>query len=117
MKASKAQLQSQCNALTADNGVLLSALNHLVNGEFKLVGRKACYTVRLAAPRAPHGGIVLVTYAPTGQRPYTSAHYLDRWHDETVNIDYIVTSPEGAGIRDLAYDARRMAAKEQQETP
>lgn len=104
---SKAQLLTDRETLTRENCVLGSALNYLARDEFQFIGKSHHHTVKLAGATDAHGGIVLLTFSPPGQRPYTTAQYFDDWFSYW--RDYIPshTNDEAITIRELAYAAKR----------
>lgn len=56
------------------------ALAAVLAGEVQGTFRRAPYIVRLVGAQRAEGGVVLVTFAPKGQRPFTEAHYLDAYY-------------------------------------
>jgi hypothetical protein len=108
----KSEIKDRFVQVTNENTVLLQALNLLARNQFKTTGRKSGYTVKLADPCAPHGGIVLVTFAPNGQQAFTQAHYLEKWHHsimETVPGN----CPESNALRVIAGETMQYARSQQ----
>lgn len=105
-KPTKQELMTERERLTKDNCVLMQALNHLMRGEFERIGKAHNYTVQLAGATLAHGGIILTTFAPSGQQPYTSAHYLDdAAYCQRVIHTCVPSDEEAIAYRDLVFKA------------
>lgn len=94
--------------------VLSYAVNTLLHWPEKIkhFRGKQGYSAKVLEVTAPHGGIILATWAGAGQRPYTSAHYLEKWLSE--EYDMLVSlplgkDPEMEARRELLYEIRRFA--------
>lgn len=82
------ELQAECARLRTENTVLLHAVNILQRrcapNARETVKEKDGdrYVYEAYCVTAAHGGILLVTFHYPGQRPLTSAYYLESyWHD------------------------------------
>jgi hypothetical protein len=85
-RQTKKDLEERTAYLARENDILQHALQCAAHGNPDSVewwehdgGR---YSAKLYSGRAPHGGILLVTFYYPGQRPYTSAAYFDHWYSE-----------------------------------
>lgn len=112
---SKADLAIRLEEQTKQACVLSLALNYIIRKETVPVGKASHYTVAIAGPTDCHGGIVLVTFSPPGQRPITSAYYFEAWfaHWESYHYDatFTDTNMEALAIRSLAFKAKELVNK------
>lgn len=68
-----------------ESGLLLNALNDVINGRVTATERSqtetvpmgAFYRFRLTRPTAPDGGMILMTFTAPGQKPYTTVALAD----------------------------------------
>jgi hypothetical protein len=84
-KQTKIELEQERDRLREENTVLSHAVQFLLERKrpnaIETVREKdgGKYAYQAFEVTAPHGGILLVTFYYPGQRPHTSAHYLDRY--------------------------------------
>ena len=92
--------ESECHRLRV-------ALAAVLAGEVQATFRRAPYTVRLVGAERAEGGIVLVTFAPKGQRPFTEAHYLDAYYRDISHNAARSPNPEYSKLASLLGEACR----------
>lgn len=92
--------ESECHRLRIG---LAAVLAGNVQGTF----RRAPYTVRLVGAERCEGGIVLVTFAPKGQKPLTDAHYLDEYYRDISHNAARSPDPEYGKLASLLAEASR----------
>lgn len=75
----KADLRNEVERLRLAEHKANIALNAMAEGEILTVGKAGHYTVKLAGIQRAEGGVVLIRFAPPGQKPYTSVEMFDVW--------------------------------------
>lgn len=104
----KTLLQANLDLAQSENTVLCMAMNSLVNREVKYIRGKHSYRVGLCRLLESHGGVVVVTFLPKGQRPFSTAHYLEKWCSTTIEaFSFVHHSPEALALVELAYEVRK----------
>jgi len=73
--------QGEAAYVEADREASLTrmGLNAALHEDADWTGRKGSYRAALYRATGAAGGILLWTFAPGGQAPYTSVHYFDDW--------------------------------------
>jgi len=95
-----ARKESECHRLRIGLAAVLA-------GNVQATLRRAPYTVRLVGAERAEGGIVLVTFAPKGQRPFTEARYLDAYYADVSRNAARSPDPEYSKLASLLGEACR----------
>lgn len=113
MKTSKEQLLADNTRLNFQNTIFMLGLNALANNETEFVGRRGDYSVSIADPSGAHGGLVIVKFAPKGQRAMTTPFYFELWKPTVDEAACHCPNDNTLALRELAEMAGRMIREAQ----
>lgn len=118
-KPAYAAIAEELKQAKAEVHVLSRSLNAFLDsvqaGQMIKVSGRAGYRAWIISPLGADGGYVVVQWAPRGgQRPYSSAHYIDEWTDRegrAVEHLFETKDPVTAAWRELVGAVREAVIK------
>lgn len=106
-KATYRELADEIERLRSDNGAMVVAINGLVpESGFVFFRGKAGYSARMVGARRADGGIVIVTYNPGTQQPFSTAYWTEKWlGEEMERLKHLAfdKDPLAVAYRELVY--------------
>lgn len=102
MKQTREQIAQTLAVCQSERDATAIALSASLAGKLVSIGRASNYTLRLAQPFGAHGGIAVVTFAPSGQKPSTVAAYFEGWKQTVDDMATHCPSDESIALRSLA---------------